>query len=218
MHGPDWRGTWSKHQWRKADGKSSLPFKIGYDLAGTVAAAGDEVAKVKVGDEVFCCLPFKDRGLLLAPFLSPRQCINMKTERYGTGSVSEYALTTETFVISKPKNLNFVDAASIPMVALTAIQMFDKVPGGVHGKTVFVPAGRKCFLLLVVWNEQLTLCCGEVSGVGSVAVQMAKNVYGAERVITTVSTAKVSMVDGLLGKDVVDESELSRNPEQRNGS
>lgn len=43
----------------------------------------------------------------------------------------------------KPKNLSFNEAASIPLVALTAIQMFEKVSGGVEGKTVFVPAGRK---------------------------------------------------------------------------
>jgi NADPH:quinone reductase-like Zn-dependent oxidoreductase len=133
----------------------------------------------------------------------------MNSEKYGTGSVSEYALITETLVISKPKNLNFVEAASIPLVALTAIQMFDKVPGGVDRKTVFIPAGRKCFLFLVDRNEKLTLCCREVSGVGSVAAQMAKNAYGAGKVITTVSTTKLSMVGDLLGKGVVDESELS---------
>jgi NADPH:quinone reductase-like Zn-dependent oxidoreductase len=130
----------------------------------------------------------------------------MNSEKYGTGSVSEYALITETLVVSKPKNLNFVEAASIPLVALTAVQMFDKVPGGVDGKTVFVPAGRKCFFILVDRNEKLTLCCLEVSGVGSVAAQMAKNAYGAGKVITTVSTTKLSMVDDLLGKGVVDKS------------
>jgi NADPH:quinone reductase-like Zn-dependent oxidoreductase len=113
-----------------------------------VAAVGNEVTKVKVGDQVFCCLPFKDRGLLPAPsqipFLSTRKWIKMISEKYGTGSVSEYALITESLAISKPKNLNFVEAASIPLVALTAIQMFEKIPGGVGGKTVFVPAGRKC--------------------------------------------------------------------------
>lgn len=71
----------------------------------------------------------------------------MNSDKYGTGSVSEYALITETLVVFKPKNLNFVEAASIPLVTLTAIQMFDKVPGGVEGKTVFIPAGRKCFSL-----------------------------------------------------------------------
>ena len=69
----------------------------------------------------------------------------MRLEKYGTGSVSEYALIAESLTIAKPKNLNFVEAASIPLVALTAIQMFEKVPGGVDGKIVFVPAGRKCF-------------------------------------------------------------------------
>ncbi|TVY87618.1 NADPH-dependent alkenal/one oxidoreductase-like protein, partial [Lachnellula willkommii] len=144
-----------------------LPYKIGYDLAGTVVDRGVEVTKFNVGDEVFCCLPFKDRG------------------KYGTGAISEYALLTETLVVSKPKNLNFVEAASLPIVALTAIQMLDKVPGGVEGKTVFIPAG--------------------LSGVGSAAVQMAKNAYGAEKVITTVSTRKIPMIDVFLGKGVVDE-------------
>ena len=42
-------------------------------------------------------------------------------------------------------------------------------------------------------------------------MQMAKNAYGAGKVITTVSTTKIPAVDELLGKGVVDESELSRN-------
>ena len=52
----------------------------------------------------------------------------------------------------------------------------------------------------------------EVSGVGSVAVQMAKNVFGAEKVITTVSTMKVPMIDNLLGEGVVDESKAPKTP------
>jgi NADPH:quinone reductase-like Zn-dependent oxidoreductase len=129
----------------------------------------------------------------------------LKSGKYGTGSVSQYALVGETFLISKPKNLSFVEASSIPLVALTAIQMFDKVPGGVEGKTVFVPAGRKRSYPFSLLDQELK-CYREVSGVGSVAAQMAKNVYGAGKVITTVSTKKVSMVDDLLGKGVVDET------------
>jgi NADPH:quinone reductase-like Zn-dependent oxidoreductase len=63
--------------------------------------------------------------------------------RFGSGAISEYALLREEFLVSKPKDLSFVEAASIPLVALTAIQMLDKVPGGVEGKTVFVSAGRE---------------------------------------------------------------------------
>lgn len=47
-----------------------------------------------------------------------------------------------------------------------------------------------------------------MSGVGSVAAQMAKNVYRAGKVITTVSTSKVSKIEELLGKGVVDKSEM----------
>lgn len=38
-------------------------------------------------------------------------------------------------------------------------------------------------------------------------MQMAKNAYGAGKVITTVSTTKIFMIEDLLGKEVVDESE-----------
>lgn len=77
------------------------------------------------------------------PAFCKKHRTDMALERYGTGSVSEYALVTEKVVASKPRNLNFVEAASIPLVALTAIQMFEKVLGEVEGKTVFVPAGRE---------------------------------------------------------------------------
>lgn len=47
-----------------------------------------------------------------------------------------------------------------------------------------------------------------VGGVGSVACQLAKNVYGAARVITTVSTEKVPRVEQTLGEGVVDQGEI----------
>jgi NADPH:quinone reductase-like Zn-dependent oxidoreductase len=46
----------------------------------------------------------------------------------------------------------------------------------------------------------------KVGGVGSIACQMAKNIFGAAKVITTVSTGKVGKVDKLLGNGVVDQS------------
>lgn len=89
----------------------------------------------------------------------------------------------------KPSSLTHTQAASIPLVALTALQAFDKaeksILGGLRGKTVFVPAG--------------------LSGTGSIALQLAKNIFGAGKVITTVSTAKVPQVEKYLGTGVVDQ-------------
>jgi NADPH:quinone reductase-like Zn-dependent oxidoreductase len=45
-----------------------------------------------------------------------------------------------------------------------------------------------------------------VGGVGSLACQMAKNIFGAAKAITTVSTEKVGKADKLLGNGVVDRS------------
>lgn len=53
------------------------------------------------------------------------------------------------------------------------------------GKTVFIPGG--------------------LAGTSSMAIQLAKNVFGVGKVITTVSTAKISKVEELLGKSVVDQ-------------
>jgi NADPH:quinone reductase-like Zn-dependent oxidoreductase len=52
----------------------------------------------------------------------------------------------------------------------------------------------------------------EVGGVGSIACQLAKNVFGAAKVITTVSTEKVGKVDKLLGNGVVDQSQFDIVP------
>lgn len=101
------------------------------------------------------------------------------------GSWSEYAMCPENFIAKKPKSLSFEDSASIPLAAMTALQAFRKYRGTLEGKTVFIPAG--------------------LSGTGAYACQLAKNVFHAGKVITTVSTAKVPQVPQLLGEGVVDQ-------------
>lgn len=98
-----------------------FPVKLGFDLSGTVVEIGSSVDTVAVGDEVFCCLP-----------------------PAGTGSWSEYALTTASLLAHKPKSLSHVDAASLPTVAMTTLQALEKVPNGFAGKTILIPAGRTC--------------------------------------------------------------------------
>jgi NADPH:quinone reductase-like Zn-dependent oxidoreductase len=95
-----------------------FPVRLGFDLSGTVVEIGSSVNTVAVGDEVICCLPPQNMG-----------------------SWSEYALTTASFLAHKPKSLSHVEAASLPMIGMTTLQAFEKVPNGFVGGTVLIPAG-----------------------------------------------------------------------------
>ncbi|KAF3806860.1 2-methylene-furan-3-one reductase [Colletotrichum gloeosporioides] len=101
------------------------------------------------------------------------------------GAWSEYAKCPERFVALKPKNLSFENAASLPLAGMTALQTLSRYQGSLAGKTVFVPAG--------------------LSGTGAYACQLAKKVFNAGKVITTVSTSKVEQVLKLLGEGTVDQ-------------
>lgn len=101
------------------------------------------------------------------------------------GSVADYVLTTEDATALKPPSLNYIQAASMPLACLTAFQCLRKadnlLEGGLKGKNVLVPAG--------------------LSGTGSFAIQLAKNVFGARRVITTLSTQKIPKAREILGAE-----------------
>jgi NADPH:quinone reductase-like Zn-dependent oxidoreductase len=105
---------------------------------------------------------------------------------------AEYVLLSSKYkhIVSKiPEGLSFEEAASLPSVAHTVIctllRAEKEVPGGLNGKTVLVPAG--------------------LGGCGSAALMLLKSVYGAGKVITTVSTKKVGLVKEMLGEGVVDQ-------------
>ena len=104
------------------------------------------------------------------------------------GSIAEYALSTASTTALKPKSVGWGAAASIPLAGQTALQSLDRgeelVEGGLRGKKVFIPGG--------------------LSGTGSFSVQLAKNVFGAGEVVSTLSTAKMGIVEGLLGKGTPD--------------
>ncbi|EHK18443.1 uncharacterized protein TRIVIDRAFT_159016 [Trichoderma virens Gv29-8] len=142
--------------------KDTFPYKLGYDAAGVVTQVGKSVKTLKVGDEVYTRLP-----------------------EVGRGAWSEYAKCSEEYVALKPKNITFGEAASLPLAAVTALQVLRQYKGSLEGKTVFIPAG--------------------LSGTGAYACQIAKNVFHAGKVITTVSTAKIPKVPELLGEGVVDQ-------------
>ncbi|KAL5337467.1 chaperonin 10-like protein [Aspergillus crustosus] len=142
--------------------KDEFPYKIGYDCAGVVTEVAANVTRVNIGDEVYARLPEISRG-----------------------SCSEFVKCTEKSIGLKPNSLSFVDAASIPLAAVTALQALRRYGGDLTGKTVLVPAG--------------------LGGTGLFACQLAKHVFHAGKVITTVSTSKIPKVKELLGDDTVDE-------------
>lgn len=131
-----------------------LPLIPGYDIAGVVEKIGANVSRLKVGDAVY--------GYPL----------------FG-GGWAEYALVTENEVAAKPKSLSFVEAAAVPMAALTAWQGLIDDAKLSAGQTVLIHGGS--------------------GGVGSFAVQIAK-ARGA-KVIATASSANLDLLKQL-GADV----------------
>ncbi|KAI3574474.1 chaperonin 10-like protein [Fusarium oxysporum f. sp. albedinis] len=106
----------------------------------------------------------------------------------GRGAWSEFAKCPDRYVSLKPKVLSFADAASLPLAGVTALQVLGQYRGSLEGKTVLIPGG--------------------LSGTGAIACQLAKNVFHAGKVITTVSTSKIPKVPELLGEGTVDQSKL----------
>lgn len=133
------------------------PFILGHDLAGTVIRVGVNVQEFKVGDEVYA---------------RPRD------QRVGT--FAEMIAIDAADVAPKPRSLSMEQAASIPLVGLTAWQALVEVGKVKPGQKVFIQAGS--------------------GGVGTFAIQLAKHL-GAT-VATTTSAANVELVKSL-GADVV---------------
>jgi len=139
--------------------KFALPAVMGSDLAGVVVEAGAGVTRFKVGDAVFASVFDTGRGAL-----------------------AELVAVPEQMAAYKPANLDFVQAASIPMVGLTAWQAFHEHAPVKPGQKVFIPAGS--------------------GGIGTFAIQLAKQL-GAH-VATTTSTGNVALVRSLGADDVID--------------
>ncbi|MET3909762.1 NADPH:quinone reductase-like Zn-dependent oxidoreductase [Bradyrhizobium sp. S3.3.6] len=132
------------------------PFALGHDVAGTVVRVGSKVRRFKPGDEVYA---------------RPRD------GRIGT--FAEYIAVNEIDAALKPKNLSMEEAASIPLVGLTAWQALVERAALKKGHKVLIHAGS--------------------GGVGTLAIQLAKHL-GAT-VATTTSTANLELVRSL-GADV----------------
>ncbi len=134
-----------------------MPLVLGHDVAGTVVKVGPRVRRFKLGDEVYA-----------------------RPDDFRIGTFAEYIAVKEGSLAHKPANLSMEEAASIPLVALTAWQVLVETASLKKGQKVFIQAGS--------------------GGVGTIAIQLAKHL-GAF-VATTTSTRNVDWVKAL-GADVV---------------
>lgn len=137
----------------------NLPIILGCDGAGVVEAVGEAVTRFKAGDEVY----FFNGGIG-----GPEQ-----------GNYAEYTTIHQDYVAHKPKNITFVEAASIPLAWLTAWESLVDRAKLQHNQTILIHAGA--------------------GGVGFLAIQLAKH-FGAQ-VITTVSTQDKADYVKSLGAD-----------------
>ncbi|WGR75158.1 MULTISPECIES: NADP-dependent oxidoreductase [unclassified Bradyrhizobium] len=153
-------GPWDG--WIRA-GKSALPqplpLTLGSDLSGTVVALGSDVSGLAVGDQVF--------GVTNTQFL---------------GAYAEYAVASAGMLAKKPRSLSYAEAASVPVVAVTAWQgLFD------HAR---LEAG------------QTVVIHGAAGSVGAYAVQLARR--ARLRSVATVGAKDVDYVRSLGADKVLD--------------
>ncbi len=133
------------------------PFVLGHDVAGVVVRVGSRVTKFKPGDAVYA-----------------------RPADHRIGTFAERIAIREQDLAPKPKNLSMTEAASIPLVGLTAWQALVETAHLARGQQVFIQAGS--------------------GGVGTFAIQLAKHL-GAT-VATTASASSFELVRGL-GADVL---------------
>lgn len=140
------------------------PVVLGWDVAGKVSAVGPEVRFFEVGDHVFLS------GDLRRP-----------------GGNAEYLLADERVVAAKPASLDFAEAASLPLTAITAWEaLFDRLR---------VPVGP-------AESDERILLIGAAGGVGSIALQLLK-ARTALKVVATASRPESRDWLAKLGADVV---------------
>lgn len=139
-----------------------LPLTLGSDLSGMVVAVGPDVTHLRVGQPVY--------GVTNSQF---------------TGAYANYAIAVANMVAPKPVTIDDIEAASIPVIAVTAKQALFIHAGLVAGQTVLIHGGA--------------------GNVGAYAVQLA--VRAKLRVISTAATEDLAYVKSLGAHVVIDFSQ-----------
>src|SRR5262247_2998924 len=136
-----------------------LPLTLGSELSGIIEGIGADVSGFKLGDEVYGA-----------------------TNEQFSGAYAEYALPSARRMAPKPKTLSFIEAASVPIVTVTAWQMLFEYAHVTAGETVLIH--------------------GAAGNVGAYAVQMAKQ--AGLHVVATAGSADLAYVRGLGAETAVD--------------
>jgi NADPH:quinone reductase-like Zn-dependent oxidoreductase len=138
--------------------RPSRPFPLGFDLSGIIIGKGVNVRDFNIGDAVYSKVPWNQMG-----------------------TISTHIIVQSDMVALKPNNINFIEAAGIPLVGCTVFDSF-KVAGIKKGTTLLIHGGS--------------------GGIGSFAIQYAK--YLGAYVYTTTSTQNVEWVKKLGADRVID--------------
>jgi NADPH:quinone reductase len=136
--------------------KTPLPFIPGAEIAGVVASVGEKVTTVKPGTRVVTLIE--------------------------SGGYSEFALADERSLIPLPEQLDFRNAAALPLQGLSAYHVLKTMGRLEKGETVLVHAAA--------------------GGVGTLAVQLAK-LFGAGKIIATASSSEKLELARQMGADVL---------------
>ena len=136
-----------------------LPLIPGWDVSGVIEAVGPDVTAFKTGHEVYGMLNFRRHG-----------------------AYAEYVAAGTAHLAPKPASLDHIQAAAMPLAALTAWQALFEVAGLKSGQTVLIHAAA--------------------GGVGHFAVQLAG--WKGARVIGTASASNADFVRDLGAEAVID--------------
>lgn len=148
-----------------------FPLVLGNDCSGVVTEVGRDVRRFHVGDAVYTRLP-----------------------ESRIGAFAQETVADEAAVAHKPASLSHVEAASLPLVILTAQQFLTEAAALKRGQSVLIHAGA--------------------GAVGSVAIQLAKHM--GLNVVTTASSPNVQFVKGLGADTVIDRKTRRFEHEVRN--
>lgn len=150
--------------WKIREGylKDFLPYEfpliLGWDVAGVIVGVGENVDRLRVGDEVFA---------------------RPATERNGT--YAEYVAVDAHLVAIKPRNISFEEAASVPLAGLTAWEALHEIADVSSGQKVLIHGGSGG---VGIYAIQLAKAFGAyvATTTSSKNVEFVKS-YGADKVI-----------------------------------